>query len=75
MLMCLRQNIKEGLTGHGVDWYHEVFDIVFPNIDAKQVNGLWKEQLKEVDSKERKRKERKTKKKEEQEDDEDSDDD
>ena len=30
-----------------MDWYQDVFDIVFPNVDAKQVNDLWKDKLKE----------------------------
>jgi Lon-like ATP-dependent protease len=29
-----------------VDWYSDVFDIVFPNSDAAEVNLLWKDSLK-----------------------------
>jgi ATP-dependent Lon protease len=64
------QNIKEGITGHAVDWYSDVFDIIFPDLDAKEINEKWKGALKEEKSK--KRKERKTKKKEEEEDDDES---
>jgi ATP-dependent Lon protease len=41
------QNIKQGIEGHAVDWYSDVFDIVFPDVDAEHINNLWKEQLKE----------------------------
>lgn len=40
-----------------MDWYSDVFAIVFPDINAKEVNTLWKSQLKE-DKKSRKRKEK-----------------
>ena len=65
------QNIKNGIEGHAVDWYKDVFDIVFPDIDPAIVNKQWKEQLKETD-KNKKEKKRKSKKDEE---DSDSDDD
>ncbi|KAL2409353.1 Lon protease-like protein, mitochondrial [Exophiala dermatitidis] len=52
----LPDNIKEGIEGHAVDWYDEVFDIVFPNVNADEINGLWKEALKK--SKEDKDKDR-----------------
>lgn len=58
------QNIKQGIEGHAVDWYGDVFDLVFPNLNTKEINTTWKQQLKE-DKKKRKDKER----------DEDSDDD
>jgi len=47
-----RQNIKEGIDGHAVDWYDEVFDIVFPNVNMEDINSRWKEALegKEKDS-------------------------
>lgn len=41
----LPENIKEGIQGHAASWYSEVFDLVFPNLDAEQVNNRWKEQL------------------------------
>ncbi|KAL9619690.1 MAG: hypothetical protein Q9160_005710 [Pyrenula sp. 1 TL-2023] len=40
------QNIKENIEGHPVDWYNDVFDIIFPNTDVEAANNLWKEQLK-----------------------------
>ncbi len=32
------QNIKEGIEGHAVGWYSEVFDLVFPELDREQAN-------------------------------------
>ena len=45
-LLTRLQNIKEGIAGHPVDWYSDVFDIVFPDADKGEVNAMWKEQLK-----------------------------
>jgi ATP-dependent Lon protease len=47
------QNIKEGIEGKPVDWYSNVFDLVFPNVDASQVNSLWKKELKKPPKEER----------------------
>ncbi|KAI1940508.1 ATP-dependent Lon protease pim1 [Ophidiomyces ophidiicola] len=41
----LPQNIKEGIDGHAVSWYSEVFDLVFKNIDHTMANNVWKAQL------------------------------
>ncbi|KAM0301889.1 hypothetical protein HYE67_004346 [Fusarium culmorum] len=50
----LPENIKEGLEGHAVAWYPEVFDLVFPNIDKEQANKCkiceWKAQQKKSDA-------------------------
>ncbi|KAK2675607.1 hypothetical protein RAB80_007792 [Fusarium oxysporum f. sp. vasinfectum] len=50
----LPENIKEGLEGHAVAWYPEVFDLVFPNIDKEKANTCkiceWKAQQKKNDS-------------------------
>jgi Lon-like ATP-dependent protease len=46
--MCtnsLSQNIKEGIDGRPVDWYNDVFDLVFPNIDPTEANTRWKKEL------------------------------
>lgn len=32
------QTIKQGLEGHPVEWYSDVFDIVFPNLDRTKAN-------------------------------------
>ncbi|KAM6521254.1 ATP-dependent Lon protease pim1 [Fusarium solani] len=46
----LPENIKEGLQGHPVAWYPEVFNLVFPNLDREQANKCkireWEEQQK-----------------------------
>ncbi|PHH72722.1 hypothetical protein CDD82_5833 [Ophiocordyceps australis] len=34
----LPQNIKDGIQGHAVEWYGEVFDLVFPRLDADLAN-------------------------------------
>jgi hypothetical protein len=47
-----KQNIKENIEGHAVDWYSDVFDLIFPDIDPNKANNLWKEQLKEPEKKE-----------------------
>jgi Lon-like ATP-dependent protease len=41
------QNIKEGIEGHPVGWFSEVFDLVFPELDKEKANICkiceWKE--------------------------------
>jgi Lon-like ATP-dependent protease len=34
-----------------MDWYSDVFDLIFPDVDANEANNLWKEQLKEPEKK------------------------
>lgn len=41
----LDQNIKEGIEGKPVDWYADVFDLVFKDVDATDANAVWKKQL------------------------------
>ncbi|KKY14448.1 putative atp-dependent protease la [Phaeomoniella chlamydospora] len=41
----LPENIREGIEGHAVDWYGNVFDIVFPDVEQSQANSAWKEKL------------------------------
>ncbi|KKA25907.1 Lon protease-like protein [Rasamsonia emersonii CBS 393.64] len=41
----LPENIKEGIEGHPVNWYSDVFNIVFANLDRDAANNAWKEQL------------------------------
>ena len=33
------------MAGHPVNWYSDVFELVFPNVNAEQANNIWKEQL------------------------------
>jgi Lon-like ATP-dependent protease len=42
-----KQNIKEGIEGRPVQWYKEVFDIVFPELDKDAANKMWEKELKE----------------------------
>lgn len=42
--VCL-QNIKQGIEGKPVDWYADVFELVFPDVDEAAVNALWKKEL------------------------------
>ncbi|KAH9831291.1 Lon protease mitochondrial [Teratosphaeria destructans] len=42
----LPENIKDGIEGKPVDWYQDVFDLVFPDTHAAEVNQLWKKELK-----------------------------
>ena len=44
---CPWQNIKENIEGHAVDWYGDVYDIIFPDVNPDEANNQWKEQLKE----------------------------
>lgn len=68
------QNIKEGIEGKAVSWYHDVFSSVFPNIDKKKANNVWKSQIKKSRSKER-REAKEAKHDREKDEDEDEDDD
>jgi ATP-dependent Lon protease len=34
------------MEGKAVDWYSDVFDIVFPNLDRDRANSIWNEALK-----------------------------
>ncbi|RMD41286.1 hypothetical protein DV735_g3811, partial [Chaetothyriales sp. CBS 134920] len=60
----LPENIKDGIQGHAVDWYGDVFDLVFPDLDTNAVNSLWKKALQEPTPSSRKRSKRENKKKE-----------
>ncbi|KAL6836565.1 ATP-dependent protease La [Trichoderma sp. SZMC 28015] len=54
----LPQTIKEGIEGHPVSWYTEVFNLVFPEIDREKANTCkiceWKAQQKKKDDAENK---------------------
>jgi len=43
-VMCA-QNIKQGIEGKPVDWYKDVFDLVFPDVEEAEVNRLWRKEL------------------------------
>lgn len=41
----MKQNIKEGIEGHPVNWYSDVFNIVFSDLDKEVASNVWKTQL------------------------------
>ncbi|KAK5111686.1 ATP-dependent Lon protease pim1 [Meristemomyces frigidus] len=53
----LPENIKQGIEGKPVDWYHDVFDLVFPGVDVAKVNALWRKELRRPSKEEREREE------------------
>ena len=40
------QNIKREIEGKPVDWYSDVFETIFPNLDHDRCSNLWKHELK-----------------------------
>jgi ATP-dependent Lon protease len=62
------QNIKHGIQGHAVDWYADVFDLIFPGVDVEAANALWDRQLREPEKEKRKRKVKSSKSSAEEED-------
>lgn len=41
----MSQNIKEGVEGKPVEWYSQVFEHVFKDVDRQTANSMWKKQL------------------------------
>lgn len=39
-----------------MDWYSDVFDIIFPALDTEAANSVWEKQLKEPEKEKKKRK-------------------
>ena len=39
-----------------MSWYQDVFDLVFPDLDQRAANDVWKKQLKEPERKKQKKK-------------------
>ncbi|RHZ43897.1 endopeptidase La [Aspergillus thermomutatus] len=48
----LPENIKEGIEGHAVSWYSEVFNILFAELDKDAANKIWQKQLAKTPKKE-----------------------
>ncbi|KAF2094053.1 ATP-dependent protease La [Rhizodiscina lignyota] len=42
----LPENIKQEIEGKPVDWYSDVFETIFPDVDHEHCNDLWKQELK-----------------------------
>jgi Lon-like ATP-dependent protease len=59
-VLTLLQNIKEGITGHPVEWYSQVFGLIFPDLNKEAANKLWEKELKPKKG-DKKRKEQKRK--------------
>jgi ATP-dependent Lon protease len=59
--VCPWQNIKQGIEGHAVDWYGDVFDLIFPNVNVEAANTVWDKQLKEPEKEKKKRKSKSSK--------------
>ena len=36
-----------------MDWYSDVYDLVFPDVDATEANNLWKKELAKPSKEER----------------------
>ncbi|KHJ34244.1 putative atp-dependent protease la protein [Erysiphe necator] len=51
----LPDNIKEGIEGHPVKWYSDVFDLVFTDLDETRANNLWEDHLTKKDDKKKKK--------------------
>ncbi|KAK3646932.1 ATP-dependent Lon protease pim1 [Elasticomyces elasticus] len=49
----LPENIKEGIQGKPVEWYSDVFELVFPDLNAEEANKMWKKELKKPSKEER----------------------
>ncbi|PNS16335.1 Lon protease, mitochondrial [Sphaceloma murrayae] len=49
----LPQNIKEGIEGKPVEWYQQVFELMFPGLDKAEANAVWKKQLQKPPKEER----------------------
>jgi len=45
------QNIKNGIEGHPVSWYSDVFDILFAKLDKEAARYVWQKQLTDTSSK------------------------
>jgi Lon-like ATP-dependent protease len=39
------QNIKDGIEGHPVSWYSQVFDILFSDLDHDGARQIWQKSL------------------------------
>lgn len=44
----LPDNVKEGLTPVAAEWYQDVFDVLFKDVDPAQANAVWKAQFDKI---------------------------
>lgn len=45
LIWFISQNIKEGIEGHPVSWYSQVFDILFSDLDHNSARQAWQKML------------------------------
>ncbi|KAK6205018.1 Lon protease-like protein, mitochondrial [Scheffersomyces amazonensis] len=45
------QEVKEGVTFYPVEWYQEVFDKIFPDIQKDEANQVWKQEFAKLEEK------------------------
>lgn len=48
--------VKDGVKLIAVEWYHEVFDLVFPGVGLDQGNRVWEEEFSALDTRRKKEK-------------------
>ncbi|EGW34234.1 uncharacterized protein SPAPADRAFT_70378 [Spathaspora passalidarum NRRL Y-27907] len=48
--------VKEGVTFIPVEWYQQVFDVLFPGLTQQEGNDVWKEEFKKLEEKKNKKK-------------------
>lgn len=53
----LPDNVKEGLTPVPAEWYQDVFDILFKDVNTKEGNTVWKAEFDKIANEEKKDKE------------------
>ncbi|CAI5755837.1 unnamed protein product [Candida verbasci] len=56
LLMDIPDDVKEGVEYIPVDWYSEVFEHLFPDIDEVYANELWKSEFDKLEEKKNKKK-------------------
>lgn len=53
----LPENIKEGLEYLPAEWYDQIFEKLFPEVNEKTGNAVWKKEFDDIDKKEKSKKE------------------
>ncbi|CAH2353049.1 lon protease homolog, mitochondrial [[Candida] railenensis] len=54
VLEDIPEEVKEGVTFVPVEWYHEVFEKVFPDVTQQEGNSVWDEDFAALESKKKK---------------------
>ena len=53
--------VKSGVNFVPVEWYQQVFERIFPNLDSNALNNVWKEEFSKLDQKKKNSSSKKTK--------------